>query len=100
MSNRRKDSTDLPGTRGLREETLPALCCELTASQVALVVKNLPANTRDGMREHYFYHLHFRDEKVEAQRGKTTCPVAHGEAELTGLPDREWERSVVLGKLQ
>ena len=50
MSNRRKDSTDSPGTRGLPEETLPALCCELTASQVALVVKNLPANTRDGKR--------------------------------------------------
>ena len=57
-------------------------------------------HTRPSMREHYFYHLHFRDEKVEAQRGKTTCPVAHGEAELTRLPKRKWERSVVLGELQ
>jgi len=41
------------------------------------------------MREYYFYHLRFIDEKAEAQRVKTTCPVAHSEAEFTRLPKRE-----------
>ena len=46
-------------------------------------------HTRPSMREYYFYHLRFIDEKAEAQRVKTTCPVAHSEAEFTRLPKRE-----------